>query len=100
MTIEQIKAEAKRRFDMDVTDEEAQALLEQHGGELSDEELDDVNGGFGFILKIGKKPAAKPWPSSGKKKPQAGTLVYHPADPPVATTLEHCGKTGGKIELL
>ena len=46
MTIEQVKAEAKKRFDKDLTDEEAQALLEK-GCELTDEVLDGVAGGIG-----------------------------------------------------
>lgn len=46
MTIEQVKEEAKRRFDREITDQEAQAWLETHpAGELSDEELDNVAGG-------------------------------------------------------
>ena len=46
MTIEQVKEEAKKRFDKDLTDEQAQALLEAHpAGELQDEELADVAGG-------------------------------------------------------
>lgn len=46
MTIEQVKAEAKKRFDRDLTDEQAQALLDQYGGELTDEQLDGVAGGI------------------------------------------------------
>ena len=50
MTIEQVKAEAKKRFDKDLTDEQAQAWLEAHPpGELQDEELADVAGGCGTI---------------------------------------------------
>ena len=46
MTIEQVKAEAKKRFDKDLTDEQAQAWLAAHpAGELSDEQLDKVAGG-------------------------------------------------------
>lgn len=46
MTIEQVKEEAKKRFDKDLTDEQAQAFLEAHpAGELQDEELADVAGG-------------------------------------------------------
>ena len=45
MNIEQVKAEAKKRFDKDLTDEQAQAFLEAHpSGELQDEELADVSG--------------------------------------------------------
>ena len=46
MTIEQVKEEAKKRFDKDLTDEQAKALLEKYGGELTDEQLDDVAGGI------------------------------------------------------
>lgn len=74
------------------------------GMELSDDELDDVNGGLSFAffsIQSGKKGTAKkPWPASDAKKPQASTLVYNPATPPVATTLEHRGNIGGKVELL
>ena len=46
MTIEQVKEEAKKRFDKDLTDEQAQAWLEAHPpGELQDEELENVAGG-------------------------------------------------------
>ena len=46
MTIEQIKEEAKKRFDKDLTDEQAQAWLDAHPtGELQDEELANVTGG-------------------------------------------------------
>ena len=46
MTIEQVKEEAKKRFDKDLTDEQAQAWLGAHpAGELQDEELADVAGG-------------------------------------------------------
>lgn len=48
MTIEQIKEEAKERFGKDLTDEQAQALLENYGGELTDEDLENVAGGFVF----------------------------------------------------
>ena len=47
MNIEQVKAEAKKQFDKDLTDEQAQALLEAHpAGELSEEELNQVSGGL------------------------------------------------------
>lgn len=46
MTVEQVKEEAKKRFDRDLTDEEAQALLEKYGGELTDEQLEGVAGGI------------------------------------------------------
>lgn len=46
MTIEQVKAEAKKRFGQDLTDEQAQALLEKYGGELTDEQPDGVAGGI------------------------------------------------------
>ena len=46
MTIEQVKAEVKKRFDRDLTDEQARVFLEAHpAGELSEEELNDVAGG-------------------------------------------------------
>ena len=44
MTIEQVKAEAKKKFGKDLTDEQAQALLEK-GSELTDEVLEAVAGG-------------------------------------------------------
>ena len=47
MTIEQVKAEAKKRFDRDLTDEQARAFLEADpAGELSEEELNQVTGGY------------------------------------------------------
>lgn len=46
MTIEQVKEEAKKRFDRELTDEQAQEWLNAHTtGELQDNELDDVAGG-------------------------------------------------------
>ena len=46
MNIEQVKEEAKKRFDKELTDEQAQALLEAHpAGELSEEDLNQVTGG-------------------------------------------------------
>ena len=46
MNIEQVKAEAKKRFDRDLTDEQARAFLEAHpAGELSEAELNQVTGG-------------------------------------------------------
>lgn len=47
MNIEQVKEEAKKRFDRDLTDEQARAFLEAHpAGELSEEELSQVTGGI------------------------------------------------------
>lgn len=46
MTIEQIKAEAKKRFGQDLTDEQAEAILENHSSEeLSAQVLEEVTGG-------------------------------------------------------
>lgn len=45
MTIEQVKAEAKKRFDKDLTDEQAKAWLEKQADELADEDLEAVAGG-------------------------------------------------------
>ena len=55
MTIEQVKAEAKKRFQKDLTDEQAQALLEEYGGELSDEHLQQVTGGVVPICTLVSK---------------------------------------------
>lgn len=46
MTIEQIKAEAKKRFGQELTDEQAKVILESHGSqELSAHVLEKVIGG-------------------------------------------------------
>ena len=46
LTIEQIKEEAKKRFNKDITDEQAQAILENHcSEELSAQALEEVTGG-------------------------------------------------------
>lgn len=46
MTIEQVKEEAKKHFDQDLTDEQAGALPEAHPAEeLSEEEMSQVSGG-------------------------------------------------------
>lgn len=48
MTVEQLKQEVKKRFDKDLTDAEAQAWLEAHPtGELQDEDLARITGGWG-----------------------------------------------------
>lgn len=50
MTIEQIKAEAKKRFGQDLTDEQAEAILENHSSEeLSAQALEEVTGGANNI---------------------------------------------------
>ena len=50
MTIEQIKAEAKARSGHDITDEQAQALLERYpGGTLPDEVLAGVAAGQAYV---------------------------------------------------
>lgn len=47
MTIEQVKEEAKKRFDKDLTGEQAQAWLEAHSaGELREEDLENITGGI------------------------------------------------------
>ena len=53
MTIEQIKEEAKKRFNKDITDEQAQAILENYcSGELSAQILEKVTGGAHYKLRI------------------------------------------------
>ena len=96
MNIEQKKTEAQERIAQELP-EEARTLPET--GELSDEEVEGVTGGFSLTLNIQTGRVKKPWPAADEKKPQAGTLVYHPTTPPVASTLEHRGDAGGKIEL-
>ena len=50
LSLEQVKAEAKKRFNKDITDEQAKAWLDAHGSkELSEEELDSVAGGCGLF---------------------------------------------------
>ena len=97
MNIEQEKTEAQERMDKELP-EEVRTLPETE--ELSDKEVEDVNGGFSLSLNIQTGRVKKPWPAADEKKPQAGTLVYDPTTPPVASTLEHRGDAGGKIELL
>ena len=46
LSLEQVKAEAKKRFNKDITDEQAQAILENHcSEELSAQALEEVTGG-------------------------------------------------------
>ena len=45
MTIEQVKEQVKKLHNKDITDQQAQAILDEHGGELSDEELGVISGG-------------------------------------------------------
>lgn len=46
MAVEQIKEEAKKRFDQDLTDEQAEAILKSDGAEeLSGQALEEVTGG-------------------------------------------------------
>lgn len=47
MTIEQVKEQVKKLTGEAITDEKAQALLDEHGSELSDGELGAVSGGAG-----------------------------------------------------
>lgn len=50
MAVEQIKEEAKKRFDQDLTDEQAEAILKSDGAEeLSDQALEEVAGGANNI---------------------------------------------------
>ena len=52
MTIEQIKAEAKK-FGKDLTDEQAEAILKGYGwGELSAQMLEEVTGGVLYKLNV------------------------------------------------
>lgn len=47
MTIEQVKQEAKKRFQKDLTDQQAQAYLDAHpSGELREEDLESITGGI------------------------------------------------------
>ncbi|MFQ8639913.1 MAG: hypothetical protein ACLR94_17170 [Acutalibacteraceae bacterium] len=46
LSLEQVKTEAKKRFNKDITDEQAQAILENHcSEELSAQALEEVTGG-------------------------------------------------------
>ena len=46
MTIEQVKEQVKKLHNKDITDQQAQAILDKHpGGELSESELGAVSGG-------------------------------------------------------
>lgn len=65
MTLEQIKAEAKKKLGREITDAEAQAWLSAHsGGELRDGELEDVSGGVSGVggIYTGYNPGASPLP--------------------------------------
>lgn len=97
MNIEQEKMEAQEGMDKELPEE---ARTPPETEELSDGELEGVNGGFSLTLNIQTGGGKKPWPAAGEKKPQASTLVYHPTTPPAASTLEYRGDAGGKIELL
>ena len=65
LSLEQVKAEAKKRFKKDITDEQANAWLDTHGSkELSDKDLDNVAGGCGLF---GPKHTRKVCPKCGGK---------------------------------
>ena len=50
LSLERVKTAAKKRFNKDITDEQAKAWLDANGSkELSDEELDSVAGGCGWF---------------------------------------------------
>lgn len=47
MTIKEVIEQAKKRYNMDITEEQAQKWLDAHpDGQLTDEELDNVSGGL------------------------------------------------------
>lgn len=47
LSLEQVKAEAKKRFSKDLTDEQAQAYLDANlSGELREEDLEKITGGI------------------------------------------------------
>lgn len=86
-TIEQIKEEAKKRFQKDLTDEQAQAWLEAHpAGELQDEELENVAGcGCGW----GKLEACE----------RCGCSEYDwRGNPNVAPYCKNCGLLYGELK--
>lgn len=87
MTIEQVKAEAKKRFDKDLTDEQAQAWLDaHHTGELQDEELESVAGGG---CGGGKLEACE----------RCGCSEYvWRGNPIVASYCKNCGLLDGKLK--
>lgn len=53
MKIEEVKKLAKERYGKELTDEQAKALAKkpEHGGELSDDALNEVAGGVEWHLK-------------------------------------------------
>ena len=51
MTIKEVIEQAKKLYDMDITEEQAQKWLDAHpDGQLTDEELDNVSGGLVLLL--------------------------------------------------
>lgn len=60
MTIEQIKEEAKKRFNKDITDEQAQAILENYcSEELSAQTLEKVTGGYKLDIRLPREVLPK-----------------------------------------
>ena len=72
MTIEQVKAEAKKRFDKDLTDQQAQAYLDAHpAGELREEDLENITGG----IALGAAAASFDGGLSLERCPQCGSTT-------------------------
>lgn len=96
MTIEQVKAEAKKRFGKDLTDEQAQAYLDANlSGELREEDLEKITGG----IALGAATASFDGGLSLERCPQCGSTTILKDSIPNAdglgrTTIYKCGSCG------
>ncbi|MDR1705211.1 MAG: hypothetical protein LBS19_11090 [Clostridiales bacterium] len=97
MDINSIKAAARARYGMEITDEQARRWLGSHpSGELTDDELDNVTGGCGEAMdkRVDDMAIAmrKKCPSCGSRLFQT-TNVLNPSDMfNVGCVNKNCGK--------
>lgn len=72
LSLEQVKAEAKKRFNKDLTDEQAQAYLDANpSGELREDDLEKISGG----IALGAATASFDGGLSLERCPQCGSTT-------------------------
>lgn len=96
LSLEQVKAEAKKRFNKDLTDEQAQAYLDANpSGELREDDLEKISGG----IALGAATASFDGGLSLERCPQCGSTTIFKDSIPNAdglgrATVYKCGSCG------